>query len=111
MDESINFISQCRKQTNTSSGNQVNANILFKEIQKSVQMGQGRSLTQSHFMQILNVVPHFYNHSWEKTAQGMQLAVEFNDKGLPTFDKLNARRKEFKEKLTEKCVYYYDQFR
>lgn len=62
----------------------------------------------------MTIVPDFYSHSWEREKGSPEpaLAVDFGQ-GSPMHKKLGffkERQFKLKEKLTERCLLYYQEF-
>ena len=72
IDDSLNFLQHCRHKEG-------NSKILFSEVKASVEKSFARSISISIFRQILNLVPDFFSHSWERdrATRDPVLAINF----------------------------------
>ena len=85
-------------------------------MKQSIEKTHGKTVTVSHFKQLLTLCPYLYEHSWERVAgqSGPQLTIEFGTMGqpCPPFSAVffERRKEEIRTKVIEICLLAYKEF-
>lgn len=76
IDDCLSFLIQCRKSN-------LGAVVTFSELKQSVEKTHAKTVTLSHFRQLLTLCPELYEHQHEKVPGhiGPQVTIEFGPLG------------------------------
>ena len=73
----------------------------FKNVKAAVEKVIKKQLNMSHFQQIINVVPKFFNHQWELKGKNYELTIEIpkNIKQIVEDEKVKKSQEAFEEMM------------